>query len=326
MSSLIIDRKDITLAYGDGALKMRTPMGPIRSIPLRGVERIIIQGGATITSGLLAQCWERRISLLFLTGRRHEPSARFHGHPHNDASIRAAQVLACFSAPARSRLARRIVIAKLRRQRQCLDALAATRADGAHRAAPGRRALRRALQELAQGAPADTNRLRGIEGAAAAGYFRSYTRFFPPALGFTGRRRRPAPDPVNAALSLAYTIATFESGRAASIAGLDPAIGALHGLAHGRDALALDLVEPLRPLVDGFVHELFACRRLTGDHFRPQPDGAMFLGKAGRRHFYEAWEEYAPVIRRNARTAARLAVRWLRWEGEAAPAFRAGGP
>ena len=93
-------------------------------------------------------------------------------------------------------------------------------------------------------------RLRGIEGAAAAAYFQGFTRLFPPSLEFTGRNRRPPRDPVNAVLSLSYTPLHFEAVQAVCAAGLDPLIGFYHELVFGRESLASDLIEPLWPKVD----------------------------------------------------------------------------
>jgi len=315
MSTIIIDRKEVRLGYRNGAIELRLPDRSLRQIPLRGTERLVIRGAVIVSSGLLAQCWERRISVLFLSGRRNTPGARFHGHPHNDAAVRVAQILACHNPDLRLRAARMLVMAKLRRQQRLLEVLGKARPGGARLARRGLEAISGARAALAQSQPDTLDALRGIEGAAAAGYFHSFTTFFPSSLGFENRRRRPPPDPVNAALSLGYTLATFEAGRAATIAGLDPAVGALHSLAHGRDALALDLVEPLRPLVDRFVHRLFHERRLVQRHFTIMPEGGVLLGKAGRQHFYAAWEDAAPALRRLARGQARLVVRWLRTQG-----------
>lgn len=322
MSTLIIDRKNAVLAYREGAVELRAAGTAPRRIPLRGIERLILRGAATVSSGLLAQCWERQISVLLLSGRRSAPTARFYGKSHNDAGLRVAQVLACTDRALSLRLAAAVIGAKLRRQQHLLSRLAASRPDGRRRARSGLTALAKARHRLRHAPPAALDSLRGTEGAAAAGYFRSFSAFFAPALGFDGRRRRPPPDPVNAVLSLGYTIAAFEAARCAAIAGLDPAIGALHGLAHGRNALGLDLVEPLRPLVDRLAYDLFHSRTLVDRHFARQPDGGMLLGKAGRRHFYGAWEERAGTLRRLAMAEARMAVRWLRQQPQLWPGQR----
>lgn len=96
----------------------------------------------------------------------------------------------------------------------------------------------------------------------------------PPALGFTGRNRRPPRDPANACLSLGYTLLHAEAVTAAQAAGLDPLLGFYHRPAFGRESLASDLIEPLRAEVDAWVAALFRDRALREDHFtRPESPG-----------------------------------------------------
>jgi CRISPR-associated protein Cas1 len=150
----------------------------------------------------------------------------------------------------------------------------------------------------------------GIEGAGAAAYFGAYTTLFAPSLRFQDRNRRPPRDPVNACLSLAYTLAHHQACRAAAAAGLDPFVGFYHEVAHGRESLACDLVEPLRPRVDAWVWRLFRQRRVRLEHFRTHA-GACLLGKAGRAVFYEEFEALSADCVRRLRRACRSLVRAL---------------
>ena len=312
MATLYVDRREAVVGYRDGAAEIRAPGGPPTHVPLRGLERIVVVGNADLSAGLLGQCWSAGVGLLVLSGRRGEPTARMVGGYHKDAAVRVEQCVASRDARAVAAFARRIVFAKLAMQARVLRRLGESRPGGRARVAPALSAIANARERLRGEPDLDVDAVRGLEGAVAAAYFGVLTGFFPPSLGFTGRRRRPPPDPVNAALSLGYTLATFEAGRQAQIAGLDPAVGALHALGHGRDSLALDLVEPARPLVDAWVQGLFRDRTVTADHFASAPGGGMILGKAGRRHFFAAWESRSPALSRFLRLAAREAVRALR--------------
>ena len=152
--------------------------------------------------------------------------------------------------------------------------------------------------------------LRGIEGAAAAAYFEAFTSLFPPSLEFTGRNKRPPRDPVNACLSLAYTLVHFEAVAASYAAGLDPLLGLYHEPAFGRESLASDLIEPLRPHADAWVWSLFRERVLTGEHFH-NDKGAVLLGKTGRQYFYTRFENFAHPLRRLLRLEAFRTVKRL---------------
>lgn len=139
---------------------------------------------------------------------------------------------------------------------------------------------------------ADTREsLMGYEGAAAAYYFKTLGTLIPAKWNFTGRNRRPPKDPVNALLSLSYTIAGGEVNRAVQEAGLDPAAGFLHALQNGRDSLMLDILEPLRPKTDWFVFHLLDKIVTVKDFVTNKSDGCL-LNKAGRRAYYAAWADW----------------------------------
>lgn len=102
----------------------------------------------------------------------------------------------------------------------------------------------------------DDRQLLSIEGEAAAVYFACFEHMLAegarenvPAFAFAKRNRRPPTDPVNAMLSLAYALLTRVFTTAISATGLDPYMGFYHRPRHGRPALALDLMEPFRPIV-----------------------------------------------------------------------------
>lgn len=115
----------------------------------------------------------------------------------------------------------------------------------------------RQLAEQAQTA-ASLNQLRGFEGLAARLYFSQFNKAFREPQGFQRRVRRPPTDPVNALLSLLYTILFYRVDDALQRRGADSYFGHLHSLSYGRKSLALDLVEELRPIiVDTLVVSLF---------------------------------------------------------------------
>ncbi len=94
--------------------------------------------------------------------------------------------------------------------------------------------------------------------------------------------------------------------------GLDPMLGALHAPAFGRQSLACDLAEPLRPHIDFWVWTQFAARVVRPEHFSRDRDGRCLMGKAGRGAFYAAFEERMTLWSRWARLAARDLARRLR--------------
>jgi len=146
----------------------------------------------------------------------------------------------------------------------------------------------------AAGTVRDLAALDGTEGAAAHEYFSLVMQFNKSEMPWTGRAKHPAPDPLNALLSLTYTLLMNEAAALLEGAGLDPFLGFLHQVDYGRPSLALDLVEPFRHAVaDRFVLRMVNTRVLDAADFQPGgPGHGLFLApKPMKRYFaeYERW-------------------------------------
>jgi CRISPR-associated protein Cas1 len=132
--------------------------------------------------------------------------------------------------------------------------------------------------------------LRGYEGAAAARYFQVWAEFLPVAFPFERRSTRPPLNPVNACISFGATLVYNEAVACAHGHGLDPALGTLHATEDGRWSLALDLIEPFRPvLVEALALDLFSHQVLNASHFEPR-NGGVYLNEEGRKKFFLQYE------------------------------------
>jgi len=135
--------------------------------------------------------------------------------------------------------------------------------------------LLRDLRECAyRAARADSqSKLLGIEGQAASLYFGAFARMLAPDkvmdnFDFYKRNRRPPRDPVNALLSFAYSVLTRTWAATLHGVGFDPYVGFYHQPRPGRPALALDMMEPFRPLVaDSAVLTAINNGEITGNDF-----------------------------------------------------------
>ena len=191
------------------------------------------------------------------------------------------------------RLARALVAGKIRNQRTMLQR---------NHLEPERSALgaMKLLAEKAESAK-QLDELLGIEGSAAREYFGQFSgmiklgdEFERAADGFTfdfaGRNRRPPRDPVNALLSLAYSLLAKDLTVACYAVGFDPYMGFYHQLRHGRAGLALDLMEPFRPLIaDSAVLSAINTKMITERDFVRAGD-AVALSASGRKGFFRAYE------------------------------------
>ena len=153
--------------------------------------------------------------------------------------------------------------------------------------------------------------LVGIEGAAAARYFGSFDGALRPEwAAFEGRTSRPARDRVNAALNVAYGLLLADVVRAVASCGLDPNGGVLHSSGRNKPALALDLMEELRPLVaDAAVVWAINNGELREDDMR-EDFGVMRLTPRGRKALIATYERRVGSEFRHPRFGYR--VTWRR--------------
>jgi CRISPR-associated protein Cas1 len=313
MATLYLDRKGVALDIDAGSLTVRLGGELATRIPLVPLERVVLRGEAVLSTRVLAELWRHDIGLLLLSGRHNEATARLVGRPHDDVALRLAQYRRASDPVSCRETARHIVGAKLAAEARFLGRALEMRPDRRKPLTDAADTLARLQARIAgEGERLDRDTLTGLEGAGAAAYFRAFSTLFPESLEFSRRRRRPPPDPVNVCLSLGYTLLHHEAVRELQIVGLDPLLGFLHVPERGRESLASDLVEPLRPHVDEWVWRRFADRDLRGEHFSREKGGACLMGKAGRRVFYDGFEPLAAGLRRLLRRMARSLAADLR--------------
>ncbi len=231
-------------------------------------------------------------------------------------------------------VARRLVAGKIRNQRTLLQR---------NHIEPKKLVLA-GLKEMAERAEEARSlaELLGLEGNAARLYFGEFAGMMKPdedregaelAFDMDGRNRRPPRDPVNALLSLGYSLLAKDLTVACYAVGFDPYVGFYHQPRFGRPALALDLMEPFRPLVvDSAVLTAVNTGMVAESDF-VKAGGAVALTAAGRRGFLRAYEarmdtlvthplfEYRVSYRRLLEIQSRLLARVLEGEIGSYPVF-----
>lgn len=280
----------------------------LREIPIRDLDRLLISESVQITSQALAMLMRNQIPVNILAWNGQLlggflPASNAHGLARRRQYQRSLEPDFCLQ------MAGRIVTAKLYNQRRVLQRLMASRkaapqispASPASPASPGPGPDQKtidvagALEWLDHlftsiGKSASIDELRGYEGAATARYFQAWGSFLPMEFPFERRSTRPPLNPVNACISFAATLLYSEAVAFIHSAGLDPAIGLLHTTENGRWSLALDLIEPLRPvLVEALALDLFSHQILNAKHFEAR-DGGIFLNEEGRKKFFLQYE------------------------------------
>jgi CRISPR-associated protein Cas1 len=134
----------------------------------------------------------------------------------------------------------------------------------------------------------------GVEGSAARAYFGCVMEFNRSPMKWPGRQKHPSTDPLNALLSLGYTLVMHELAGLMEGAGLDPYLGYLHQPDRGRPSLALDVMEPFRhPLVDRLVLTLVNRDMIGARDFHKEGEGGgMFLAPQPLKKFFAEYERW----------------------------------
>jgi CRISPR-associated protein Cas1 len=263
-------------------------------VPLGHISQVVLFGNIGLTTPAIGMLLGEGIEVVFL-----KESGEFRGRltgiltPH--VEVRRAQYKCSESMEFNLEMAKGFVVAKLEHLRAMLQRR--------NREEPSA-VLKEGIETLTfqiDGVPRKTlhSSLLGVEGAATAAYFGGYRSLFSAEWRFTNRQRRPPPDPVNALLSFGYTLLVEQAIGAVQTAGLDPYLGFLHQLAYNRPALALDLMEEFRPVVDGLVLWCVRGGQITPQDFSEgdleTKEGPVFypvlLNESGRKRFLLAFEQ-----------------------------------
>jgi CRISPR-associated endonuclease Cas1/CRISPR-associated protein Cas4 len=331
---MYVQARGAKVAKSGEVLEVSVDDEKVASARLMDVSQLVLQGGVYLTGPALHELLARGVPVTWLSH-----GGWFLGHTvglgHKNVELRTAQYRASFDAQHALRLARDLVAAKIRNQRTLLrrnwkrgemppDLLDAFRhdIDAAERAR-------------------DAAQLLGIEGGAAARYFRHFAAMLaaPESAGeawafdFERRARRPPADPVNALLSFAYALLARAVAVTLTAVGFDAYRGFYHQPRYGRPALALDVMEPFRPLLaDSAVLTAINNGELGASDFI-RAGGAVALSERGRKAFIATFERrmtqeathplfgYSAQYRQIVELQCRLLGRHLHGEIERYPNF-----
>lgn len=277
-----------------------------RLVRLSEVSHLVLIGNVDLTTPCLHMLMRCGVPVAWLDGHGWY-LGRTVGCPEGEAAARRSQYRAADLPERRLEIARRLVAAKIANCRTRLRRRGALLGFGDGGTGEAVRQLRQLAEDAAGVGSRES--LFGIEGTAAAIYFSAFrTLIRPPQAAdaavfkFERRTRRPPQDAVSALLSYAYGVLTRDLAAAVATEGLDVQVGFLHDVWRGRPSLALDLMEPFRPLIaDGAVLEAINSGAVSGRDFErgneseDGPDAAgtgrgIMLSPAARRALVQTIE------------------------------------
>jgi len=311
MKTLFVENEATELRYERQVIIIYQANKRLTTIPVLGLERIIISPHITLAAGVLGLLTENNVALFVFNARHPRRSAYLSTGEIGDSCRRIAQYELLKEPLRRLELSKRIVTIKIRKQRILLKKVMVQRPDIHKMLFDAVRQLSEASYKAkALDYNSTLSTLRGIEGAAANCFFSAYQSLFPDSFGFTNRNRRPPRDPVNVLLSLTYSLIYHESIAALKSAGLDPMLACYHEIHSGRASLACDLVELLRAEVEEWIWRLCQSRTIRIDHFEQQSHTCLLTHK-GKTNFYELYLNTVPQWRRKLRYYSRTLAHYI---------------
>ena len=300
--ALYLTTPGLRVGRTEEVLQIKQEKVVLDEVRINDVSHVALFGNIQITTQAVQTLCEREVPVTYFSmGGWFYGVTR--GHALKNVFLRIEQFRLARDPATCLRLARQFVQGKIRNHRTMLMRN--------HLEAPPATLLK--LKHCADAAmrAESIESLLGTEGLAAAAYFGAFAGLIKVAddaedqlsgaevpapqttfrFEFNGRNRRPPTDPVNALLSLAYSLLSKDCLLAALAVGFDPYLGFYHQPRFGRPALALDLMEEFRPLIaESAVLSCINNRVVTeGDFVRAGQ--AVNLTPAGRKRFFNAYEQ-----------------------------------
>lgn len=293
LNTLFITSEDVYATLDGENIVLKRGDEEAARYPLHTLQGIVCFSYAGASPALMGACAQRNIQLVFC-----KPNGRFlcrvSGSSQGNVLLRRQQYRVADDPAESCRIASSFIFGKVSNARNSLER---TRRDhglriDAEKFTQVSAQLRQLLPTILE--TNDLDALRGVEGAAANLYFGCMDdmilgdkeNFF-----FHGRNRRPPLDNMNALLSFVYTLLGNDCASALEAVGLDAYVGFLHRDRPGRNSMAQDLLEELRPcMADRFVLTLINNRVVSASDFEKQENGAVLMKDEARRTVLRQWQ------------------------------------
>jgi CRISPR-associated protein Cas1 len=261
MLSIYVQNSSYRVRLEEHQLVVDGPDGHYESYPEKLVERLVIVGNAQVTTQAVKNCLMNGTEIVYLSS-----GGRYYGRSEplaNASSPRRLKQAQLFSDETTCDLWRR---ALLRGKMQgCLVELRRLERNDWARTATAHKTIRGYQRRLEE--PGLTrDQLMGLEAIAAREYYSVFHEVFKGIFNWQRRERHPAPDPINALLSLSSAMYMQELVTSCHCHGLDPQVGFYHAHGYRRSGLALDLLELFRCMVCDHL----VIKELRKGHYQPE--------------------------------------------------------
>lgn len=283
----VVDRKDSVLRYQAGSIRVEVNNKLTQRVPINQLALVVVYGNPLAETAVWRNLAAANVPTVMLNVRGKNQVAMLGSGLATQLPLRIKQHALANDDNSRLRVAKWFVDKKITAYKIPLLILNWHYQINAEDFIQHTQNTQVKLQQVNSNAS-----LMGVEGQHAHTWFKLLADCLPAQWKFTGRNRRPPQDPINALLSLSYTLMTGEVRQLVMSFGLDPALGFLHQNAPGRDSLVLDVAEIFRAGVDNFVLQCVVDEIFTPDNFYYREQTGCQLSKQTRPNFYRAWAIY----------------------------------
>lgn len=288
MLSLVLDHHTNKLILDSSSLKIMKDDIVTERVPLSLLKEVIVHGNCDANTNVWRALANKNIATVFLPGRgKGDPvflnASLSLGYPtrHYQHTLNTQGKLT---------MTRYFVHQKLLSLQQFANWLEIQKLADTETLEKLASKLSNAIEQLDK---SNYAQLLGIEGSSTQAIYAVLKMIIPEKWNFKSRNKRPPKDPVNAMLSLCFTLILSHIKQGVIAVGFDPSLGFLHTPYPARPSLSLDIVEPFRAGAMSFVLTwLINSPYSPNDFAELSSQQGVRMKKTIRGDFYSAWYQF----------------------------------
>ena len=268
---IILDGYGSYLSMEKGCYLVKDKHGNVSKYPVfeNPIDEVILKSGNTVTTGALTSFGWWETDVLFLT-RKGRPVCMLKSIDDDSYVKTRLKQYEAYNSDKCLYIAKQIVLSKAKGQNMVLEKY-------------GLKPYRDIKPYVNM---ADSKiKLLNIECHYSKNYFNQILKLFPEKLKPESRKKFKAYDGINNVLNLTYEILGWKVHRALIKAKLEPFLGFLHSLQHGKPSLVCDFKELYRYLIDDFCIQY--CQGLSKKDFIMKTETVARKRKGKREYLSE---------------------------------------
>jgi len=288
MLSLVLDHHTNKLVLENQSLKIMKDDIVTERVPLSLLKEVIVHGNCDANTNVWRALAKEHIATVLLPGRGKGEAVFLNASLSSGYPTRQFQHR--LTAQGKLHMTRYFVHQKILSLEQLIAWLSTQKMANKNDLRAVTKKLASAIAQLDN---SQYPQLLGIEGSSTQAIYKVLKTCIPKKWAFKGRNKYPPKDPVNALLSLCFTLILSHVKQGVVATGFDPSLGFLHTPYPARPSLALDIIEPFRAGAMSFVLAWLIDSPYSPDDFtKASATQGVRMKKTMRGAFYSAWYQF----------------------------------